>query len=223
MFRVATSLCRLLFEKAKVNDTLLLMTILSTDLKALKRRGYNGEYGTHLLPQIIRLSGNVPKVDKILKQQQQDRKTAEEARRSRYIGSEPSSVSMAPVPLPVAPQPQKASPMDAVARSKSPTRRPGVPGGWEPSPGSPPPTVAPPRAATPSIPEQPWSDSPATRTPSTPSTPEPSNNAYPVGNALQQLRRKLISHMPSSSELVRSSPSPQTHTRHVTPQSNIRK
>ncbi|KAG6370190.1 hypothetical protein JVT61DRAFT_12338 [Boletus reticuloceps] len=40
-YGVATSLCRLLFEKAKVNDTLLFMTILSTDLKALRRRGYN--------------------------------------------------------------------------------------------------------------------------------------------------------------------------------------
>ena len=40
--RVATSLCRLLFETVKVNDALLFMTILSTDLKALKRRGYNG-------------------------------------------------------------------------------------------------------------------------------------------------------------------------------------
>lgn len=40
--RVATSLCRLLFETMKVNDALLFMTILSTDLKALKRRGYNG-------------------------------------------------------------------------------------------------------------------------------------------------------------------------------------
>ena len=45
--RVATSLCRLLFEKVKVNDTLLFMTILSTDLKALKRRGYNGQYDVH--------------------------------------------------------------------------------------------------------------------------------------------------------------------------------
>jgi len=62
--RVATSLCRLLFETMKVNDALLFMTILSTDLKALKRRGYNG---TSLLRvifllltlfQLIRFSGN---------------------------------------------------------------------------------------------------------------------------------------------------------------------
>jgi len=41
--RVATSLNRLLFESPKANDALLFMTILSTDLKALKRRGYNGK------------------------------------------------------------------------------------------------------------------------------------------------------------------------------------
>jgi hypothetical protein len=41
--RVATSLCRLLFDSPKANDALLFMTILSTDLRALKRRGYNGE------------------------------------------------------------------------------------------------------------------------------------------------------------------------------------
>lgn len=40
--RVATSLNRLLFDSPKANDSLLLMTILSTDLRALKRRGYNG-------------------------------------------------------------------------------------------------------------------------------------------------------------------------------------
>lgn len=40
--RVSISLCRFIFESPKVNDALLFMTLLSTDLKALKRRGYNG-------------------------------------------------------------------------------------------------------------------------------------------------------------------------------------
>ena len=40
--RVAISLNRLLFDAPKANDALLFMTILSTDLRALKRRGYNG-------------------------------------------------------------------------------------------------------------------------------------------------------------------------------------
>ena len=43
MYEVATSLCRLLFETYKVNDALLFMTILSTDLRALRGRGYNGD------------------------------------------------------------------------------------------------------------------------------------------------------------------------------------
>jgi hypothetical protein len=44
--RVSISLCRFIFESPKVNDALLFMTILSTDLKALKRRGYNGASAT---------------------------------------------------------------------------------------------------------------------------------------------------------------------------------
>lgn len=40
--RVAISLCRVIFDVPKANDALLFMTILSTDLRALKRRGYNG-------------------------------------------------------------------------------------------------------------------------------------------------------------------------------------
>jgi len=161
-------------------------------------------------------------VDKILKQQQQDRKMAEEARRSRYIGSETSDSATTLVPQPVAPRPQRANPPDSIAaRSKSPTRRPGLPGGWEPAPGSSPPHAIPPPVATPSLPEMPPNELGTARTPT---TPEPSNNALPIGNALQNLRRKLVSHMPSSSEIVRFTPSPQVpqNTRFVTPQSNIR-
>ncbi|KAJ2913257.1 hypothetical protein MD484_g7175, partial [Candolleomyces efflorescens] len=41
MYDVATSLTKQLFDSPKANDALLLMTILSTDLRSLKRRGYN--------------------------------------------------------------------------------------------------------------------------------------------------------------------------------------
>ena len=44
MYDVATSLCRLLFNTYKVNDALLFMTILLTDLPALQRRGYDGDF-----------------------------------------------------------------------------------------------------------------------------------------------------------------------------------
>ncbi|KDE08540.1 hypothetical protein MVLG_01317 [Microbotryum lychnidis-dioicae p1A1 Lamole] len=40
-YEVATALCRLLLSKQRANDTLLYMTILSTPLKALRRRGFN--------------------------------------------------------------------------------------------------------------------------------------------------------------------------------------
>ncbi|EKM56817.1 uncharacterized protein PHACADRAFT_141759 [Phanerochaete carnosa HHB-10118-sp] len=57
MYEVSTSLCRLLFEHPRASDALLFMTILSTDLKALKRRGYN--------------------VDRILQRQKAQRQAAE--------------------------------------------------------------------------------------------------------------------------------------------------
>ncbi|KAF8972951.1 hypothetical protein BDZ97DRAFT_1778504 [Flammula alnicola] len=60
MYEVATSLNRLLFDSPKANDALLFMTILSTDLRSLKRRGYN--------------------VDRILRQQKDARLAAESAR-----------------------------------------------------------------------------------------------------------------------------------------------
>jgi hypothetical protein len=51
--RVATSLNRLLFDSPKANDALLFMTILSTDLRSLKRRGYNGMQATTLFSSCI--------------------------------------------------------------------------------------------------------------------------------------------------------------------------
>ncbi|KAI8998895.1 hypothetical protein BD414DRAFT_519966 [Trametes punicea] len=63
MYEVSTSMCRLLFEFPKVNDALLFMTILSTDLRALRRRGYN--------------------VDRILRQQRAERLAVEEAARAK--------------------------------------------------------------------------------------------------------------------------------------------
>ncbi|CCM02906.1 uncharacterized protein FIBRA_05020 [Fibroporia radiculosa] len=71
---VSTSMCRLLFESPKINDSLLFMTILSTDLRALKRRGYN--------------------VDRILRQQKAQREAqAEAAARSSALIPESRSQS----------------------------------------------------------------------------------------------------------------------------------
>ncbi|KAI6015244.1 hypothetical protein F5J12DRAFT_816858 [Pisolithus orientalis] len=108
MYEVATSLCRLLFETVKVNDTLLFMTILSTDLKALRRRGYN--------------------VDKILKQQQHEKQMAEEAK-NRYLGSDSVETLTPPVSI---------HPGTAPVRARPPARRPEIPGGWETGLSSPP-------------------------------------------------------------------------------------
>ncbi|CAE6473592.1 unnamed protein product [Rhizoctonia solani] len=40
-YEVASSMCNILFEKNKISNNMLFMTILSTSLTALKRRGYN--------------------------------------------------------------------------------------------------------------------------------------------------------------------------------------
>ena len=44
MYDVATSLFHLIFDTHKVNDAFLFAMILSTDLRTLQRRGYNGDY-----------------------------------------------------------------------------------------------------------------------------------------------------------------------------------
>lgn len=44
MHEIANSLCRLLFNTQKVNDTFLFTIILSTTLDALQRQGYHGSY-----------------------------------------------------------------------------------------------------------------------------------------------------------------------------------
>lgn len=46
-------MCRLLFSAPKASDALLFMTILSTDLKALRRRGYNGAFSRLLAARLI--------------------------------------------------------------------------------------------------------------------------------------------------------------------------
>ncbi|KAG8709370.1 hypothetical protein FRC08_018378 [Ceratobasidium sp. 394] len=87
---VANSLCKVLFATHKINGSLLFMTILSTDLRALKRRGYN--------------------VDRILNQQKVERKRAEAARaqleRERKEAQEAESRSPILAPPVVNPQPE---------------------------------------------------------------------------------------------------------------------
>ncbi|TBU28918.1 hypothetical protein BD311DRAFT_721461 [Dichomitus squalens] len=89
MYEVSTSMCRLLFTSPKVNDALLFMTILSTDLRALRRRGYN--------------------VDRILRQQKADRLAAEEAARAKArvtVASQSAASSSSDTLISQAPRPE---------------------------------------------------------------------------------------------------------------------
>lgn len=43
MIQVAAGLCKQMLKSQRANDALLLMTVLSTSLKTLARRGYNVE------------------------------------------------------------------------------------------------------------------------------------------------------------------------------------
>ena len=76
MYEVANSLCHLLFEKTRVIDTLLFTTILSMDLCALQRQGFNGDYEVH---SICNSAYWILVVSYILKQQKAEREAAEEA------------------------------------------------------------------------------------------------------------------------------------------------
>ncbi|GLB37239.1 putative protein of unknown function (DUF3684) [Lyophyllum shimeji] len=94
MYEVATSLNRLLFDSPKANDALLFMTILSTDLKALKRRGYN--------------------VDRILRQQKAERQAIEKAKleNTTLLSKTPSTNPGTSAPAtPLTPQSTVASPI----------------------------------------------------------------------------------------------------------------
>ena len=76
MYEVANSLCHLLFEKTRVIDTLLFTTILSVDLCALQRQGFNGDNEVH---SIVNSAYWIFVVSSILKQQKAEREAAEEA------------------------------------------------------------------------------------------------------------------------------------------------
>ena len=79
--RISTSLCRIIFESPKVNDVLSFMTILSTDLKVLKQRGYNGALYTPYHPQMANLFVIHRLVERILPRHMAERREAENAER----------------------------------------------------------------------------------------------------------------------------------------------
>ncbi|EIW74063.1 hypothetical protein CONPUDRAFT_86046 [Coniophora puteana RWD-64-598 SS2] len=139
MYEVANALCRLIFESPKTNDALLFMTILSTDLRTLKRRGYN--------------------VDKILRQQQDARQRAIEAANAN------STVALLPPPEKPLPAPVSAPPV-VPPRPTSPPQKEVIPGGWDTKRPISPPTVAntppPPNAPPPYSQKEEVDDQPST-------------------------------------------------------------
>ncbi|KAF7315310.1 hypothetical protein MIND_00045600 [Mycena indigotica] len=119
MYEVATSLNRLLFDSPKTNDALLFMTILSTDLKALKRRGYN--------------------VDRILKQQHAIRQEAlaqQQAQQAKLNANSNQLISAPPAPAlpsiptttttPLQPTPAQQTSNSPPAAEKAPPLSTGV-------------------------------------------------------------------------------------------------
>ncbi|KAF5355265.1 hypothetical protein D9758_006047 [Tetrapyrgos nigripes] len=103
MYEVATSLCRLFFESPKANDALLFMTILSTDLRSLKRRGYN--------------------VDRILREQRAKRQAAEDAEKARLKAQ--AEAQTLPPPL-ISNPPQPSIPGTISPPTTAPTLPPPV-------------------------------------------------------------------------------------------------
>lgn len=177
--RVATSLCRLLFETVKVNDALLFMTILSTDLKALKRRGYNGASPNFLAVSMRQFT--IP-VDKILRQHQNERKLVEETR----------SQALKPISVP---DPR----MSRNLGHETPPHQAVVPGSWDPPPSKAiaskplsPPAPAPPSVPSPPVqpPESSTSNAPSQRTAN-----DEDIGRRPIipnlNNTLQNIRRKI--------------------------------
>ncbi|KAH7875187.1 uncharacterized protein C8R40DRAFT_1105311 [Lentinula edodes] len=94
MYEVATSFNRLFFETPKANDALLFMTILSTDLQALKRRGYN-----------------VERIERKYREQRAEQRKAAEERQAvedgkvKSLMSKPPTRVSTPTPVPGTPLP----------------------------------------------------------------------------------------------------------------------
>ncbi len=172
--RVSTSLCRFIFESPKANDSLLFMTILSTDLKALKRRGYNGAPATifcHL--QVANLLVIHRLVNRILRQQKAEREAAEKARaeaRASLI-SNSSEITIQDTP------------------AKIPTTQTKIP---------PPPTGTTTTAPLPSTPTPPPTTSGGTGLEQTSKRSRPTSAIHELGRLLRPNRSEVSSSRPTS-------------------------
>ena len=164
------------------------MAMLSTDLKALKRRGYyNGQYAVHTCPRVA-LRAYVSLVDKILKQRQQDRNLNWRKQRGEAATPDRRRPVLRRPSFPSQWRHNPGEPTRPILLRRAPSHRRGAldclePGSLHLAHLHPPTTPRP---------EQPRNELVTPRPPTSPSTPEPTNNAHPVGNALQNLRRKLV-------------------------------
>ncbi|KDR75405.1 hypothetical protein GALMADRAFT_227055 [Galerina marginata CBS 339.88] len=111
MYEVATSLNRLLFDSPKTNDALLFMTILSTDLRSLKRRGYN-------VDRILRQQKNaklVAESERIAKEQDNHLSVGQSSGRSDDIPSRSNEIQEAQTPSTTHNLEEKRSPSSQIA------------------------------------------------------------------------------------------------------------
>ena len=111
MYEVATSLCRLLFDAYKVDDALLFVTMLSTDLRTLQRRGYKGDYD---VPSCFDPADWISSVDHIPNLQQE---TEREAAAGALAKGKADRVPLVPIP----PIPPKLECVPAPTLTQAPT------------------------------------------------------------------------------------------------------
>ncbi|EMD37151.1 hypothetical protein CERSUDRAFT_115067 [Gelatoporia subvermispora B] len=202
MYEVATSMCRMLFEAPKINDSLLFMTILSTDLRALKRRGYN--------------------VDRILRQQQLDRQAAQATVRDR-----PQSTALIPPSQP--PSLQNRSEVSTAKSAVDPSIPPSTSEKGLPPPPVPPgrPNTPSGRASTETAVSQPSSGlSPRPRSTSpTQDTQPPSALQRLIPNNRQSMINsftRLVTGRNSAQQIQSEAQQRSEPSSHITPRRNIK-
>lgn len=113
--RVATTLNRLIFESPKASDALLFMTLLSTDLRSLKRRGYNGKPSTDSI-----LHAYTCLVDRILRQQKANREAAQAEEAARIKAQNVKLMPKHEFPEPATPPPIPPKPVTSVITGPPP-------------------------------------------------------------------------------------------------------
>lgn len=122
-------MCRLLFDAPKVNDALLFMTILSTDLRALRRRGYNGMSPNVDFSAMMLMTWAV---DRILRQQKADRQAAEEAvkaKQAAILASQGVASASSDTLVSDAPKPNGTRPGSPLFNEKESAPLPPIPAG----------------------------------------------------------------------------------------------